>query len=171
MVRRNVFYILGVVILLSSVSCVQRKENKVVENEFSGSESCRECHENFYQLWSPSYHGQAMMPINAEFVAKHQLPDSEPIDVEGHMYEVEFKDSTMTLYEKDGDKLLNTYDVLWAMGGHNVYCFLTPLDKGKFQNIPLAYDANGKTWFNYPESAVRHFIEGYEEDEALHGYF
>lgn len=157
----------GLFVVLAIFSCKQRGPKQTSENEFTGSESCRECHEKFYQLWEPSYHGQAMMPINAEFVAKHQLPNSEPIEVEGHMYEVEFKDSSMTLIEKDGDKLVESYEVKWAMGGHNVYCFLTPLEKGKFQTVPLAYDANGKTWFNYPESAVRHFMEGYEEDEAL----
>jgi hypothetical protein len=53
------------------------------------------------------------------------------------------------------------------MGGHNVYTFLTPFEKGKLQNLPLAYDANRKTWFNYPESGVRHFGEGFPQDEAL----
>lgn len=160
-------YGVGIFFVLAMFSCKQRGGGQTTENEFSGSESCRECHEKFYQLWEPSYHGQAMMPIDAAFVAKHQLPNSEPIEVEGHMFEVEFKDSTMTLIEKDGDKLVESYEVKWAMGGHNVYCFLTPLDKGKLQTVPLAYDANGKTWFNYPESAVRHFMEGVEEDEAL----
>lgn len=147
-------------------SCKQRAPKEVV-NEYSGSESCRECHENFYQLWEPSYHGQAMMPIDAGFIKKHQLPDSEPIDVEGHQFTVEFGDSTMMMYERDGDKLVETYEVLWAMGGHNVYCFLTPFEKGKLQNIPLAYDANRKTWFNYPEAGVRHFNDDYPDDEAL----
>jgi len=167
MVGRIFKFAVWVFIVLGMFSCRQRNANQTIENEYSGSESCRECHEKFYQLWEPSYHGQAMMPVNAEFVAKHQLPNSEPIEVEGHQYQVEFQDSTMTMYQKNGDELVEEYKVLWAMGGHNVYCFLTPLEKGRFQNIPLAYDANRKTWFNYPESAVRHFMEGIEEDEAL----
>ncbi|MEZ5106942.1 MAG: ammonia-forming cytochrome c nitrite reductase subunit c552 [Draconibacterium sp.] len=154
-------------LLFAAVSCTQRNKTLQTENEFAGSQSCRECHERFYQLWSPSYHGQAMMPINAEFMAKHQLPNSEPINVEGHLFNVEFQDSTMKMYEKDGDKLIQTYDVLWAMGGHNVYCFLTPFEKGKLQNIPLAYDANAKTWFNYPEAGMRHFADDTPNDEAL----
>ena len=168
MAGKNLLPLLWVTVILISVSCVQRKTTPEVTGEgFIGSESCRECHENFYQLWSPSYHGQAMMPINAAFIAKHQLPDSQPVDVEGHQFTVEFKDSAMMMYEYDGDKLLTSYKVLWSMGGHNVYCFLTPLDKGKLQNIPLAYDVNRKTWFNYPEAGVRHFSDDYPDDEAL----
>jgi len=153
------------IILLTVISCKQKPKEQA--NEFAGSESCIECHDKFYKLWRPSYHAQAMMPINAEFMAKHKLPNSEPINVEGNMFQVEFKDSTMVMYERNGDELINTYDVLWAMGGHNVYCFLTPFEKGKLQNIPLAYDANRKKWFNYPEAGVRHFGEGYPDDEAL----
>ena len=165
---KRIFYIFPVIILIISLfGCTQRKKTQVAENEFSGSESCIECHAKFYELWQPSYHGQAMMQVNAEFIARHQLPDSQPIEVEGHVFSVEFQDSAMVMYERDGDKLVETYKILWAMGGHNVYCFLTPFEKGKLQNIPLAYDANGKTWFNYPESGVRHFGDDYPEDEAL----
>ena len=168
MVGRNLLLLIGIVILLSFVACTQRKSTSETSAEgFSGSESCRECHENFYQLWEPSYHGQAMMPVNAEFISKHQLPDSPPIDVEGNMFNVEFQDSKMMMYEKDGDEQIASYEILWAMGGHNVYCFLTPLEKGKLQNIPLAYDANREMWFNYPEAGIRHFNDDYPDDEAL----
>jgi len=79
-----------IAVMLTAISCKQKP--KEVNNEFTGSASCIECHENFYKLWEPSYHAQAMMPINAAFMAEHQLPDSEPIDVEGHLFQVEFKD-------------------------------------------------------------------------------
>lgn len=162
-------FLMGFSVVLVLFSCTQRgpRQGVEMENEYIGSESCRECHEHFYQLWEPSYHGQAMMAVDAAFIAKHQLPDSKPINVEGHQFTVEFRDSVMTMYERDGGELLNTYKVLWALGGHNVYCFLTPFEKGKLQNIPLAYDARRKEWFNYPEAGVRHFGEEFPDDEAL----
>ncbi|WP_297091011.1 ammonia-forming cytochrome c nitrite reductase subunit c552 [uncultured Draconibacterium sp.] len=166
MIRKFIKPALFAIAVISIFSCKTRTKTNG-ENDYAGSESCRECHENFYQLWEPSYHGQAMMPINAAFIAKHQLPNSKPIDVEGHLFTVEFLDSTMVMYERNGDRLIETYDVLWAMGGHNVYCFLTPFEKGKLQNIPLAYDANRKEWFNYPEAGIRHFGDEYPDDEAL----
>ena len=163
---RKLFYLLAIVMFLGSVSCTQRK-SAPVENEFTGSTSCIECHERFYQLWSPSFHGKAMESVNANYIAKNNLPENQAVEVEGKIYEIATVDSSMVMYEKDGDKILNTYKIDWALGGHNVSCFLTPLDKGKLQNIPLAYDHNSNTWFNYPESAVRHFSEGVEEDEPL----
>ena len=37
---------------------------------FTGSESCRECHERFYELWAPSHHGLAMQPFSVELGRK-----------------------------------------------------------------------------------------------------
>jgi tetratricopeptide (TPR) repeat protein len=108
-----------------------------------------------------------MEPVNAAYIAENKLSDCLPILVDGKTYQVVTKGPSMLMHEKDGDKLLTTYTMEWAMGGHHVSCFLTPLDKGKLQTIPLAYDHHGKTWFNYPESAVRRFEDGHLEDEAL----
>jgi len=166
MAIKKIFWITGCFVLSVLFSCTRSKEKKMAETEFSGSESCIECHERFYDLWATSYHGKAMQPINADFIKEYQLPASEPMEVEGKTYQVIFGDSTMTMYEKEGDKLLNTYHATWSLGGRNVFCFLVPLEKGRLQTIPLAYDMNRQTWFNYPQSAVRHFGED-EVDEAL----
>lgn len=154
-----------VAIFLTTISCKQKP--KETSDDFTGSESCIECHENFYKLWEHSYHAQAMMPVDADFIQRHQLPDSKPVEVEGHQFQIEFNDSTMIMHERDGEDFVATYDVIWAMGGHNVYTFLTPFEKGKLQNIPLAFDANRKEWFNYPMAGMRHFGDGSPEDEAL----
>jgi Flp pilus assembly protein TadD len=153
---------LCIVLLMSSCSV-----NKNKDVQYAGSESCMECHEDFYKLWLPSYHGQAMMPVNAEFIKKHKLPDSPAVQVEGHLFVVEVGDSIITMYEKENDSLIATYNIEWAMGGHNVYCFLTPFEKGKLQTAPLAYDVNAKTWFNYPQSSVRDYNDSELGDAAL----
>ncbi len=43
------------------------------------------------------------------------------------------------------------------MGGKNVYYFLTPLDRGRLQTLPVAYDVRTKKWFDTAASGVRHF--------------
>lgn len=161
--RGKVFAVCAIVI--SIVGCKQKGQPE--QNEFVGSESCRECHEKFYKLWAPSFHAQAMMPVNSEFIQKHQLPNSGPVEVEGKLYSVEFGDSTMTLIEREGDREIYSYKVIWAMGGHNVYTFLTPMEKGRLQTIPLAFDARRKEWFNYPKAGMRHFSDSDIQDEAL----
>ncbi len=165
---RNIFISIGVLIIfVISVSCTQRKKQQVASDGFSGSESCIQCHESFYKLWAPSMHGKAMQPVHAGFVKEYQLPEGGPMEIEGKLYEIVYEDSLMVMLEKEGNNLLNKYPLQWSLGGRNVFTFLAPLDKGKLQTIPLAYDMNRKIWFNYPESAVRHFTDQEAEDEAL----
>ncbi len=49
------------------------------------------------------------------------------------------------------------YRIEHAMGGKNVYYFLTALDRGRLQTLPVAYDVNKKEWFDMAASGVRHF--------------
>lgn len=152
-------------IIVVTTSCTKKQPSQTAENEYVGSGSCLECHEKFYELWSTSHHGKAMQPLNAEFIKNEKLPGSEDFSLEGKIYKIAFGDSSMTMIEKDGD-IVKNYDVTWVLGGKNVYYFLTTLEKGKLQTIPLAYNLNSKNWYNNPQSALRHFPEG-PVDQAL----
>ena len=50
--------------------------------------------------------------------------------------------------------------MLHALGGKNVYYFLTPLERGRLQTLPVAYDVRTKQWFDTAASGVRHFGSG-----------
>ena len=62
----------------------------------------------------------------------------------------------------DGER---KYPIAQVMGGKNVYYFLTPLDRGRLQVLPLAYDVHKKAWYDMAASGVRHFPD--RRDEAL----
>jgi tetratricopeptide (TPR) repeat protein len=49
------------------------------------------------------------------------------------------------------------YRIEHAIGGKNVYYFLTSLDRGRLQTLPVAYDVRKKEWFDMAASGVRHF--------------
>lgn len=164
MKKLNWDLLLGIFIIMS-FSCTRKQSATNVENEYVGSGSCIECHQKFYDLWSPSHHGKAMQPINAEFIKNEKIIDSEDFSLEGKIYKVTIGDSTITMIENDGGKIRN-FEVVWSLGGKNVFYFLTPLEKGKLQTIPLAYNLNDKAWYNNPMSALRHFTEG-PVDEPL----
>lgn len=157
--------------LLLFASCVNKSPEKDLQSsdQYTGSSSCIECHERFYKLWAPSHHGKAMQPITAGFIENEVTIGHPPIEMEGAAYEAIVKDTSLFIREtKDG---VNTeFSVLWALGGKNVYYFLTPWEGGRLQTLPLAYDVNTKQWYNNPESAVRHFphMEAQAmQDEAL----
>ncbi len=52
-----------------------------VPASYTGSVSCRKCHEKFYQLWAPSHHGLAMQPYTAELARNKLSPQTEDIAI------------------------------------------------------------------------------------------
>lgn len=138
-------------------------------DNYTGSASCIECHARFYKLWSTSHHGLAMQPITSDFIKNQIVLAQDGIFMEGATYQSVVRDTLLFLQEKRADSIKD-YQVLWALGGKNVYYFLTEWEGGRLQTLPLAYDVNTKKWYNNPASAVRHFPnmnQGGMQDSAL----
>lgn len=158
-------------LLLFIVTCNHKPSGSSsdVGDTYTGSASCIECHEQFYTLWAPSYHGLAMQPITAEFIQKQLLLNQEGIVMEGATYQAIQKETSLIIQERKANETKD-YPVLWALGGKNVYYFLTEWEGGRLQTLPLAYDVHTKLWYNNPASAVRHFptmMQGGMADSAL----
>lgn len=125
------------------------------EGQIAGSGTCRPCHEEFYARWAPSRHGRAMQPFTAELAAT-LAPQQEEILVGGQRYHVELRGADSAVIETgpDGRK---RYRIAHALGGKNVYYFLTPLERGRLQVLPVAYDVRRRAWYDTALSGVRHF--------------
>ncbi len=123
---------------------------------YSGTQSCRECHEKFYRLWAPSLHGVAMQPFTAELFQTRLAPQAESVAIGGSNYQVEFDGKQGWIRESrpEGNR---KYSILHAIGGKNVFYFLTPMDRGRLQVLPLAYDVQKRSWFDTAASGIRHF--------------
>jgi len=120
---------------------------------YAGSRSCRECHERFYGLWSGSMHGLAMQPYT-EALAKEKLsPQKDDVVIGTNRYRAEIG----YVLETGADGKKKQYKIDYALGGKNVLYFLTPLDKGRLQTLPVAYDVRKKEWFDTALSGLRHF--------------
>ena len=126
------------------------------QDRYTGSTSCRKCHEKFYMLWAPSHHGLAMEPYTAELASDKLSLQTEGIVIGDSRYRADVAGDTGWVIERgrEGEK---KYRIDHVMGGKNVYYFLTTLDRGRLQTLPLAYDVNRKEWFDMAASGVRHF--------------
>ena len=129
---------------------------------YTGSASCRECHEKFYRLWAPSHHGLAMQPYTADLARTNLTAQKLAIKIGSRSYQADLFKSEVVERGARGEK---RYSMVHAMGGKNVFYFLTPLERGRLQVLPVAYDLNRQEWFDTTGSAVRHF--GGPADEAL----
>lgn len=136
----------------------------VPTGDFTGSVSCIQCHEKFYKLWSTSFHGLAMQPYTKKFGAEELTAHNEFLQGAGNSYRAFITKKKGYVVVRRGDKE-KSYDISDVLGGKNVYYFLTPLERGRLQVLPLAYDVRRKEWFDTTASAVRHFAGS--QDEAL----
>jgi hypothetical protein len=134
-----------------------------IHQSYAGSKTCIECHERFYGLWSTSRHGLAMQPYTPEFARKNLAPQDQEVTIGKTSCKA---DIDQGLVIEKGPKGEKKYKIEHALGGKNVYYFLTPFPRGRLQTLPLAYDVNAKTWFDTAASGVRH-IPGTERDPTV----
>ena len=125
---------------------------------YVGSAGCRSCHEKFYELWSTSFHGLAMQPYTPEFARTHLVRQKKPITINKVRYRAEVQGAEGFVQES-GPQGKNSYAIQHVMGGKNVYYFLTPLERGRLQVLPVAFDVRKKVWFDTTASHIRHFID------------
>jgi len=123
---------------------------------YAGSRSCKACHARFYELWSTSFHGLAMQPYSRALAAARLGPHSVDLVVGKFSYRADISGADGWVSE-DGPEGRKRYRIEQVLGGKNVYYFLTGLEKGRLQTLPLAYDVNRKEWFDMAGSGMRHF--------------
>ena len=105
---------------------------------FAGSASCRGCHERFYELWAPSHHGLTMQPFTSEFAQAELTPQSQDIVVGDYSYRAEITEGESWVLENGPHGKENRLGIVHVMGGKNVYFFLTPIERGRLQTLPVA---------------------------------
>ncbi len=123
--------------------------------EYAGSVTCRECHEPFYRLWADSHHGLAMQPFTPEFARGALTPQTKEIAIGARRYLAQIQGPKASIREAgpEGEK---RYTMEHVLGGKNVFYFLTPLERGRLQTLPLAYDVHRKEWLDMAASGLRH---------------
>ena len=148
---------LGVVVIAAAGISLRarRAAEKVQPDGYVGSSSCRGCHERFYQLWSTSHHGLAMQRYSVELLLRAQLADSPEMRIGGYTYAAVVTEKGGWIVER-GAGSLRRYPIEQALGGKNIYYFLTPLERGHLQVLPLAFDVRSKTWMDTTMSMTLH---------------
>ena len=129
--------------LIFQTVAVQAQDKSVTpaSHGYAGSKSCMECHERFYQLWSTSRHGLAMQPYTGEFAKKSLTSQASDVTIGKLKYRADLAKGVVIEASPKGTK---QYKMEHALGGKNVYYFLTPFPKGRLQTLPIAYDINKK---------------------------
>ena len=104
-----------------------------------------------------------MQPYTATLAKAKLTPQRQEIVAGKHHFRADLKQHVVIERGPEGEK---SYPMVQTMGGKNVFYFLTPLDRGWLQVLPVAYDVRRQEWYDTTASAMRHF--GDRRDEALY---
>lgn len=100
-----------------------------------------------------------MQPYTAELAHSTLAPQKNDIIIGKYSYRADISGKTGYLIET-GPKGKKKYRIEQVLGGKNVSYFLTLLEKGRLQTLPVAFDVNKKEWFDTAASGMRHFPGG-----------
>lgn len=99
-----------------------------------------------------------MQPFTRVFAEKELTLHEEEIIVKEKTYQAKITDDKGYVIER-GPEEEKIFTIEHVLGGKNVYYFLTSLDRGRLQTLPLAYDVHEKTWFDTAASGLRHVAD------------
>jgi tetratricopeptide (TPR) repeat protein len=105
-----------------------------------------------------------MQTYTPQLASKELHPQAGDVVIGDRSFHAEIDADPAVVRERSpsGEK---TYPMEHVMGGKNVYYFLTPLERGRLQVLPIAYDVHKKSWYDTAASGVRHFPD--RQDQAL----
>ena len=101
-----------------------------------------------------------MQPYTPEFARANLTPQTKDLVIGKYRYRADIGPQAGWVLETDPQGKKKKYPLLHALGGKNVYYFLTPLARGRLQTLPVAYDVRTRQWFDTAASGVRHFGSG-----------
>lgn len=134
-------------------------QKPAVHEQQKSSSQCRPCHAAFYQDWATSHHGLAMQPFTTELSRSQLTTQNESIAIGSASYRARLDDPAPHIEETSpGSK--RKLPIVQVLGGKTTYYFLTELDRGRLQVLPLAFNVRKKTWYNMAASGVRIHAEG-----------
>ena len=121
-------------------------EQKVLA-QYGGSESCKDCHEEEYDLWKKSNHGQAERLI----LTARDRADFDPTQTFMHGTQ------TSTASWSNGVASVTTiglsrqpeaHAIARVIGNDPLLQYLVPFPGGRFQILEASYDPHSNQWFN-----------------------
>ena len=116
--------------------------------------------ENFTSSGPPPATGWPCSPTPPAFARTNLTPQTKDLVIGKYRYRADIDPKAGWVLETDPKGKRKKYPILHALGGKNVYYFLTPLERGRLQTLPVAYDVRTRQWFDTAASGVRHFGSG-----------
>ena len=127
----------------------------ITESAPSSSANCIECHATYCQAWESNRHGLSLRAFTPELASALLTPQQADIVIGTLRYRFHSNEQDGWIEERSDKSQLN-YKILYMLGGKNILIFLTPLERGRLQLLPLAYHIREKEWFDNSAGVLPH---------------
>lgn len=121
---------------------------------FTGSESCKSCHQTVYDKWQDSHHDLAMDEATEETVLG-DFDDVTFTDPHTGVASRFFRGNGGFFIETEGaEGNVETYEITHTFGVYPVQQYLIPFPGGRLQCLTIGWDVRQKHWYRLPPYEV-----------------
>jgi len=134
--------------LLKTVYLTPSPDNNqtVMNDNFTGSLKCADCHRKEYDKWQDSHHDHAMDIASDDTV----LGDFNNVRFKSHGVTSRFfrKDGGFFVRTQGPDGEIKDFEITHTFGWYPLQQYLVPFDGGRLQCLPIAWDARKNLWYD-----------------------
>ena len=95
-----------------------------------------------------------MQPFDADWSRARWRPQPQPLRIGTASYQARLEGDPPYVEEIAPDST-RKLSIAYVLGGKNTYYLLTPMDRGRLQVLPLAFDVRTRTWYDMAASGAR----------------
>jgi Flp pilus assembly protein TadD len=139
---------------------------------YVGSQSCIECHQDYYEQWRGSHHDLAMDVATPETV----LGDFDDVHFEHHGIQSRLfrRDGKYMVHTEGPDGQMADFEIKWVFGVSPMQQYMVEFDRpddlpenevGRVQVLRITWDTERREWFYLPPPDVRDRLS---PDDDLH---
>ncbi|MEE4242922.1 MAG: tetratricopeptide repeat protein [Desulfopila sp.] len=124
------------------------------DSEFSGTASCKDCHQDAYRKWHGSDHDRAMAVANEDTVLAdfNDVLFTDPYTLKQSRF---FRQDGNYKVETEGpDGKPGIFTITHTFGFYPLQQYLIPFQGGRLQCLSIAWDVDKKTWYRLPPYEV-----------------
>jgi len=122
---------------------------------YTGAEACATCHQETYKKWQGSLHRRSMQVPSVEAV-RGDFTQNNTYTYRGMTSRMFVRDGTYFMETDGADGKRGVYPVEYAIGDRDTQWYLTTLEGGRIQVLPVYWDVREQTWYDPVEGLFNH---------------
>ena len=122
---------------------------------YTGAEACATCHLEAYKEWHGSLHRRSMQVPSVETV-RGDFTQNNTYTYRGMTSRMFVRDGTYFMETDGADGKRGVYPIEYAIGDRDTQWYLTTLEGGRIQVLPVYWDVREQTWFDPVEGLFDH---------------